>query len=153
MPKVSSTWTTHPTINVHVASLVLPVETNLFMLPPLPAILLFHTSSDQYCEYSNLFWRSSFSLQNSIAPSYSRGSSPCRRKVFPLFAIEEAWSNWAHGSISIHVLSRIGIVLEDEQAVEGLLGFALTLDQLANAILPSSLQVSCSLLSSSLLFL
>ena len=35
--------------------------------------------------------------------------------------------------MSIHVLSRIGTVLEDEQAVEGLLGFALALDRLANA--------------------
>ena len=58
---------------------------NLLLLPPPPAILLFHTSSDQYWELSNLFWRSSFSLQNSIAPSSSRGSSPCRR-VFILFA-------------------------------------------------------------------
>ena len=35
--------------------------------------------------------------------------------------------------MSIHVLSRIGTVLEDEQTVEGLLGFALALDRLANA--------------------
>ena len=59
---------------------------NLFLLPQLPAILLYHTSSDQYWEYSNLFRRTSFSLQISIAPSSSRGNSPCRRRVFILFA-------------------------------------------------------------------
>ena len=54
---------------------------NFFLFPPPPAILLFHTSSDQYWEYSNLFRRSSFCIQNSIAPSSSRSRSPCRRRV------------------------------------------------------------------------
>ena len=36
-------------------------------------------------------------------------------------------------SKSIHILSRISTVHEDEQAVKGLLGFALALDRLANA--------------------
>ena len=106
---------------------------NLFLLPPPPAILLFHISSDQYWECSNLFRKSSFSLQNSIAPSSSRGNCPCRRRVFSLSATGYAWSNWAPGSISIHILSRIGTVLVDEQAEVGLLGFALVFDRLANA--------------------
>ena len=56
------------------------------------------------------------------------------------------------GSMSIHVLSRIGTVLEDEQTVEGLLGFALALDRLANANTSVFVvEVSCSLSSYSLL--
>ena len=69
-----------------------------------------------------------------------------------------AWSNWAPGSISIHVLSRIGTVLEDEQVMEGLLGFALAFYRLANATTSvfnaiTSVfvsEVSCSLSSYSL---
>ena len=77
--------------------------------------------------------------------------SPCRRRVFILFAIGHAWSNWAPGSISIHFLSRIGTFLEHEQAVEGLLGFALAFDRLANANTSVFVsEVSCSLSSSSL---
>ena len=86
-----------------------------------------------FWECSNLFRRSSFSLQNWIAPSSSRSNSPCRRRVFSLFATGYAWSNWAPGSISIHVLSRLGTVLEDEQDVEGLIGVALAFDRLAYA--------------------
>ena len=53
--------------------------------------------------------------------------------------------------MSIHVLSRIGKALEDEQAVEGLLGFALALDRLANANTSVFVvEVSCSLSSSAL---
>ena len=59
---------------------------NLLLLPPPSAILLFHTSSDQYWEYPIPFRRSSFSLQNLIASSSSRGNSPCRRRVFILLA-------------------------------------------------------------------
>ena len=105
---------------------------NLFLLPPPPAILL-HISSDHCWEFSNLFRRSSFSLQNSIAPSHSRSNSPCRRRVFILFDTGLAWSIRVPGSISIHFLSRIGKVfeVEDEQVVEGLFGFALALDRLA----------------------
>ena len=45
----------------------------------------------------------------------------------------------------------MGIVLEDEQAVESLLGFALTLDRLANANTSVFVvEVSCSLSSYSL---
>ena len=58
----------------------------IFLFPPPFAILLFHISSDQYWEYSNSFRRSSFSLQNSIATSSSRGNSPCRRRVCSVFA-------------------------------------------------------------------
>ena len=106
---------------------------NLFLLPATPAILLFHMSSDQCREFSNSYRRSTFNLQNSTAPSSSRSNSSCRRRVFSLFATGYAWSNWAPGSILIHVLSRIGTVLEDEQVVEDLLGFALAFDRLANA--------------------
>ena len=74
----------------------------LFLLPPPPAILLFHTSSDQCWEYSNLFRRSSFSLQNSIAPSSSRSNSPCRRRAFSLFAtgcgFKNMYSPWRWAS-------------------------------------------------------
>ena len=75
---------------------------NFLLLPPPPAIFLFHISSDQCWECSNLFRRSSSVSQNSIAPS----SSPCWR-MFILFATGYAWSNWAPGSKSIHSLSRI----------------------------------------------
>ena len=51
------------------------------------------TSSDQHWEHSNLFWRSSFSLQDSIAPSSSRGSSPCRRRVFVSLIELSSWFN------------------------------------------------------------
>ena len=55
------------------------------------------------------------------------------------------------GSKSIRVLSRISTVLEDEQVVEGLLGFALAFDRLANANTSVFVsEVSCSLLSYSL---
>ena len=130
---------------------------NLFWLPPSPAILLFHTSSDQYWEFSNSIRRSSLNLQNSIAPSSSRSNCPCRRRVFSLFATGYAWLDWAPGSISIHILSRICIVLEDEYVVEDLLGFALPFDRLvkastsvfnANASVFLS-EVSCSLSSNS----
>ena len=119
-----------------------------FLVASAPAILFFHTTSDQYCEYSNLFRRSSFSLQNSIAPSSSRDNSPSRRKVFILFATGYAWSNWAPGSTSIHDFSRISTSLEDEQVVEGLLGFVLAFDRLANANTSVIVvEVSCSLSS------
>ena len=89
--------------------------------------------------------------KNSIAPSSSRGNSPCRRRVFILSATGYAWSNWAPGSISIHVLSRIWKVLDDEQEVEGLLGFAVALHRLANANTSVFVvEVSCSLSSYSL---
>ena len=122
---------------------------NLFLLPPPPAILLFHKSSDQYWEYSNLFRISSFSL--SIAPSSSQSNSPCRRRVVSLFDTGWARFDWVPCLISIHVLSRIGRVLEDEQVVESLLGFALSLDRLANANTSVFVsEVSCSLTSYSL---
>ena len=121
---------------------------NIFLFPPPPAILLFHISSDQRLECSNLFQRSSFSLQNSIAPSSSQSNSQSRRGVFSLFATGYAWSDWAPGSISIHILSRIGTVLDDEQIVESLLGFALALYRLANANTSVFVvEVSCSLSS------
>ena len=97
---------------------------------------------------SNLFRRSSSNLQNSIAPSSSRGNSPCRRRVFINFASGCARFDWALGSISIHFLSRMGIVLEDEQEVEGLLGFASALDRLAIANTSVFVvEVSCSMSS------
>ena len=56
-------------------------------------------------------------------------------------------SSW-FGSISIHILSRIGEVREDEQVVEGLLGCALALYRLANANISVFVsEVSCSLSS------
>ena len=48
---------------------------NLFKRPAPPPILLFHISSDQCWEFSNSNRRSFFFLQNSIAPSSSRGRS------------------------------------------------------------------------------
>ena len=131
----------------------------LFLFPPPPAILLFHISSDQCWEYSNSFRRSSFSLQNSIAPSSSRGNCPCRRRVPSLFATGYAWSDWAPGSISTHILSQIGTVLVDEQTEIRLRGFALAFDRLAkantfvfNANSSNCIsEVSCSLSSFSLL--
>ena len=150
------------TLSWSVGSMVLRPEwpwRNLFLLPPPPVVLLFHISSDQCWECSNLFRRSSFSLQNSIAPSSSRGNCPCRRRVFNLFANGYAWSDWAPGSMSIHILSRISTVLVDEQVVENLLGFALAFDRLAkastfvfNAQSSNCIsEISCSLSSSSLL--
>ena len=53
---------------------------NLFFSPPPPAMLLFHFSSDQWWQYRKCFWRLSFILQNSIAPSLSRGRLPWRRR-------------------------------------------------------------------------
>ena len=124
---------------------------NLFLLPPPPVILLFHISSDQNWEHSNSFRRSSVSLQNSIAPSSSRGKCPCRRRVFTLFATGYVSLNWAPGSISVHILSRIGTILVDEQVVESLLGCALALYRLANANTSVFVsEVSCSLSSHSL---
>ena len=82
---------------------------------------------------SNLLRRSSFSLQNSIAPSSSRGKRPWRRRVVSRFDTGYAWSDWAPGSLSIHILSRIRKVLLDEQEEVGLLGFALAFDRLAKA--------------------
>ena len=58
---------------------------NLFLLPPPPAILFFHISSDQCWEFSKSNRRSSFSLQNSIASSSSRGRWPWRRRVLSCF--------------------------------------------------------------------
>ena len=104
---------------------------NLFLLPPPPAIFLFHTSSDQCWEFSQWFRRWSFNLQNSIAPSSSRGNCPCRRRVFNLFATGYAWSDGAPGSTSVHLLSPRGKVLVDEQAQVGLRGFAFAFDRLA----------------------
>ena len=46
----------------------------LFLFPPPLAMMLFHFSSDQCWERTKWFWRSSFSLQNSIAPSSSIAS-------------------------------------------------------------------------------
>ena len=54
--------------------------------------------------------------------------------------------------MSIQALSRISIVLEDEQVVEGLLSFVLALDRLANANTSVFVvEVSCSLSSYSLI--
>ena len=53
--------------------------------------------------------------------------------------------------MSIHILSRTGTVLVDEQAVEGLRGFALALYRLVNANTSVFVvEVSCSLSSYSL---
>ena len=95
------------------------------------------------------------SLQNSIVPSSSRSNSPCRRRVFSLFA------HWVR---LIELSSWFNInpcsFLEKVQSLkmDGLLGFALALDRLAHAntlvfnantsVLVS--EVSCSLSSYSL---
>ena len=53
------------------------------------ALMLFHISSDQCWEFSKSFRRLSLNLQNSIAPSSSRGFWPWRRRVVSLFATGE----------------------------------------------------------------
>ena len=50
-----------------------------------------------------------------------------------LFDTGYAWLDWAPGSISVHVLSRISTVLVDEQTEKCLLGFALAFDRLVRA--------------------
>ena len=51
------------------------------LFPPPPVMLLFHFSSDQWWQYKKCFWKLSFLLQNSIAPSSSPGRLPWRRKI------------------------------------------------------------------------
>ena len=62
---------------------------NIFLIPPPPAILLFHFSSDQCRECTRSFRRYSFFLQNSIAPSSSRGRSPWRKRYANKFLAQQ----------------------------------------------------------------
>ena len=80
---------------------------NIFFLPPPPAILLFHISSDQCWEFSNSFRRQSSNLQNSVAPSSSGGKWPWRRRAVSRF--DRLYK-------SVHFLSPMGKVLVDELA-------------------------------------
>ena len=99
---------------------------NLFLLPPPPAILLFHVSSDICRECSNLFRRSSLFSRIRSLPLLLEVILHAE-EVFSLCATGYAWLNWAPGSISVHLLSRIGTVLVHEQAEVGLLVFCFSL--------------------------
>ena len=110
-------WRTNTGLNVWLCLRLLPSCSSIHHQTNIESTRIY---SESYLSVSRIRWPT------------SRCNSPCRR-VFILFATGCAWSNWAPGSISIHFLSRLWTVLEDEQAVEGLLGFAFALDRLANA--------------------
>ena len=59
----------------------------LFLFPP-PAMVFFHFSSDQSWQYKKFFWRFSFILQISIAPSSSRRRFPWRKRLISFFDTE-----------------------------------------------------------------
>ena len=128
---------------------------NLFFCPPPPAMLFFHFSSDHWWQYKKWFWRWSFILQNSIAPSLSRGRLPWRRRWINFFDSGWSESECFPGSTSVQVLFPIRKVLVDELAESSrFCGFALAFDRLAkspafnfNSYSPNCIsEVSCSLL-------
>ena len=57
----------------------------LFLFPHPPAMFFFLFSSDQWWQCRKCFWRLSLILQNSIAPSFSRGRLPWRRRWINFF--------------------------------------------------------------------
>ena len=127
----------------------------LFLFPPPPAMLFFHLSSDQWGQHGKCFWRLSLILQNSTAPSLSRGTCfPWRRRWINIFDMSWSESEYSLGSTSVQVLFPIGIVLGKEPASSLLCGFALAFDRHAksftsnfNAYSSSCIsEVSCSML-------
>ena len=87
-----------------------------------------HRSSDQCCTCENWFRRWNLILQNWTAPSSSRCTvSLCRRRLITFFETSYAVRDGADGSISIHFLSFIGMVLGNS-TVSLLCGFAFAFD-------------------------
>ena len=83
----------------------------IFLFPPPPAMLFFHLSSDQWWQYKKCFWRLSLFLQNSIAPSFSRGRFAWRRRRINFFDTSNSESECSPGSTSVQVLFPVGTFL------------------------------------------
>ena len=97
-------------------------------------MLFFHLSSDQWWQYKKCFWRLSLFLQNSIAPSFSRGRFAWRRRRINFFDTSNSESEYSPGSTSVQVLFPVGTVLGEDPAGSRLRGFALAFDRLAKSL-------------------
>ena len=110
--------------------------------PPPAAKQAFHRSSDQFCICEWWFRRWNVVLQNSIAPSSSRCNvSLCRRRLMTFFERSYEARSCFDGSMSIHLLSRNGIVVAPVDSLGW--GFAFALDLAA-----TTLELVCTLSSS-----
>ena len=101
--------------------------------PPPAAKQAFHRSSDQFCICEWWFRRWNFILQNSIAPSSSRCNVwLCRRRLMTFFERSYESRSCFDGSMSIHLLSRNGIVVVKADSL--VWGFAFACDLAATTL-------------------